>query len=292
MKKIYFLLIIFTSVCSNKIIAQTNFSTRVVADNLFIPWEIVYGPDDHIWFTQKNGYVCRLNPNTGTIDTLLLESQNVIRGEGGMLGLAVHPTFISDPYVFVAYQYEDGGDYKERVVKYTYANNTLINPQILIDDIEGGNIHNGCRLEIVADKLFITTGDAGNTALAQNVASLNGKVLRINLDGSIPTDNPMAGSAVWSWGHRNAQGLAFHNGIMYSSEHGPNNDDEVNIISMGRNYGWPNVQGFCNTPTERLQRGRTALRLDTYDCGVGYGLLQPPYVSCLCQYFIDDHLEG
>jgi len=250
MNKIYFILVILLFSYTGKLAAQSSFATRVIADNLFIPWEIVYGPDDHIWFTQKNGYVCRLNPNTGTIDTLLLESQNVIRGEGGMLGLAVHPTFISDPYVFVAYQYEDGGDYKERVVKYTYANNTLINPQILIDDIEGGNIHNGCRLEIVADKLFITTGDAGNTALAQNVASLNGKVLRINLDGSIPTDNPMAGSAVWSWGHRNAQGLAFHNGIMYSSEHGPNNDDEVNIISMGRNYGWPNVQGFCNTPTE------------------------------------------
>ncbi len=86
--------------------------------------------------------------------------------------------------------------------------------------------------------------------LAQNLASMNGKVLRINLDGSIPADNPFPGSPVWSWGHRNAQGLVFRNNVLYSSEHGPNNDDEVNLIYKKRNYGWPNVQGFCDLPGE------------------------------------------
>jgi aldose sugar dehydrogenase len=234
----------------NTVYAQLDFSARVVKDSLFIPWEIIYGPDDHIWFTQKNGYVCRLEPQTGLLDTIYYEPQTVVNGEGGMLGMALHPDFANEPYVFIAYQYESGGDYLERIVRFTYNGGTLINPQILLDNITGANIHNGCRLTINGDKLFITTGDAANTALAQNVNTVNGKVLRINLDGSIPADNPIAGNPVWSWGHRNAQGLVFHNGILYSSEHGPNSDDEINIILKGRNYGWPNVQGFCNTPSE------------------------------------------
>jgi glucose/arabinose dehydrogenase len=249
MKKILFfaLLVFFTSYTAR---AQFNFSARVVKDSLFIPWEIIYGPDDHIWFTQKNGYVCRLEPQTGLLDTVYYEPQTVINNEGGMLGMVLHPDFANDPYVFIAYEYESGGDYLERIVRYTYNAGTLINPQILLDNITGASIHNGCRLAIEGDKLFISTGDASNTTLPQNVNVINGKILRINLDGSIPTDNPIAGSPVWSWGHRNAQGLVFHNGILYSSEHGPNNDDEINIILKGRNYGWPNVQGFCNTPIE------------------------------------------
>jgi glucose/arabinose dehydrogenase len=98
---------------------------------------------------------------------------------------------------------------------------------------------------IANDKLFITTGDAANTSLSQNNSSPNGKVLRISLNGSIPADNPIAGNPLWSSGHRNAQGLVYANNILYSSEHGPDTDDEINIIEKGRNYGWPNVRGFC-----------------------------------------------
>lgn len=231
-------------------LAQLSFTQRVVKDNLFIPWELIYGPDDHLWFTQKDGYVCRLDPVSGELDTVYHEAQSVVIGEGGMLGMALHPNFGTDPYVFIAYEYNDGSLYKERVVKYRFTGGVLQTPQTLIEDIQGATIHNGCRLAIVGDKLFISTGDAANTALAQNVTSLNGKILRINLDGSIPVDNPIPGNAVWSWGHRNAQGLTEHNGILYSSEHGPNNDDELNIIKKGRNYGWPNVQGFCDQPGE------------------------------------------
>lgn len=230
--------------------AQPSFALRVVKDNLFIPWEIIYGPDNHIWFTQKNGYVCRLDPENGQLDTIYHEPQTVIRNEGGMLGMVLHPDFANDPYVFIAYEYESGGNYIERVVRYTYANGILQSPMTLIDNIAGNNIHNGCRLAIEGDKLFITTGDAGNTAFSGNITSLNGKVLRINLDGTIPADNPVPDNPVWSLGHRNAQGLVFHNGILYSSEHGPNNDDEVNIILKGRHYGWPFVAGFCDLPAE------------------------------------------
>lgn len=229
--------------------SYAQLTTRVVRDSLFIPWELVYGPDDHIWFTQKNGYICRLEPQSGKIDTLYHEANTVINGEGGMLGMALHPNFSTDPYVYVAYEYNQSG-YKERIVRYTYSGNSLSSPQILLDNITGAGIHNGCRLLIVGDKLFISTGDASNSATAQNIQTLNGKTLRINLDGTIPVDNPFPGSPLWSWGHRNAQGMVYANNKLYQSEHGPGSDDEINIVMKGKNYGWPTVTGFCNTPTE------------------------------------------
>lgn len=228
---------------------KAQLTARVVKDSLFIPWELVYGPDNHIWFTQKNGYICRLDPATSQTDTLYHETNTVIQSEGGMLGMALDPNFSTSPYVYVAYNYSSGG-YKERVVKYTYANGVLQNPQILLDNINAANIHNGCRLLIMNGKLFITAGDAGTQSVAQNVSAVNGKILRINLDGSIPSDNPIAGSPVWSWGHRNAQGLVNVNGKLFSSEHGDVSDDEINVIEKGRNYGWPAVKGFCDQGAE------------------------------------------
>lgn len=231
--------------------ASAQFTTRVVADSLFIPWELIYGPDGHIWFTQKNGYICRMQPTSGHIDTLYHETNTFIKSEGGMLGMALHPNFSTAPYVYVAYNYNQG-TYKERVVRYTYNGSTLGSPLVLLDDIPAANFHNGCRMIIVNNQLYLTTGDATVTSNAQNLSSINGKVLRINLDGSIPADNPITGNPIWSWGHRNPQGLMYANGILYSSEHGPSNDDEVNIIHKGRNYGWPNVEGYCNTPNEQI----------------------------------------
>jgi len=245
MKRNSLLLLIMLCSC----MASAQMTTRVVRDSLFIPWELVYGADDHIWFTQKNGYICRLNPGSGHIDTLLHETNTVVNNEGGMLGMALHPSFATNPYVYVAYEYNQSG-YKERIVRYTYGSNTLSAPMILLDNITGASIHNGCRLAIVGDKLFITTGDAAATANSQNIQSLNGKTLRINLDGSIPADNPFPNNPVWSWGHRNAQGMVYANGRLYQSEHGPSSDDEINVVQKARNYGWPTVTGYCNTPTE------------------------------------------
>lgn len=245
-RTLYILLIIINLCCQQ---ARAQMTTRVVADNLFIPWEMVYAPDDHIWFTQKNGYICRVEPVTGQVDTLYYESNTSISGEGGMLGMALHPNFPADPYVYVAYNYSQGG-YKERIVRYTYSGSQLGSPMTLLEDIVGTNIHNGCRLVIVNNQLYITTGDAAAAANSQNLSSINGKTLRINLDGTIPSDNPIPGSPVWSWGHRNAQGLVYANSRFYSSEHGAGTDDEINILEKGRNYGWPNVQGFCDKPDE------------------------------------------
>lgn len=230
--------------------SQLSYTKRVIADSLFIPWEIIYGPDNNIWFTQKNGYICRLDLTTEEVDTLYHETNSAIQGEGGMLGLAIHPGFPAQPYLYTAYEYWEDDAYKERIVRYTYTSDSLAAPMILLEGIRGGAIHNGCRLLIKGEQLLITTGDAGDSDLPQDMSSLNGKVLRINLDGSIPADNPDPSNPVWSTGHRNAQGLVFHDGHLYSSEHGPDSDDEINLITKGANYGWPQVRGFCNEPDE------------------------------------------
>ncbi|MBL7746057.1 MAG: PQQ-dependent sugar dehydrogenase [Chitinophagaceae bacterium] len=223
----------------------------VIADGLNYPWEILWGPDNFIWVTERSGRISRLNPSTGTVTPIHTVTETVSNGEGGMLGMALHPNFSSTPHVFVAYNYNAGG-YKEKIVRFTYNGTTLTNPVTIIDNISAASIHNGCRLVITPDlKLFITTGDAANQSLPQNNSAVNGKVLRLNLDGSIPADNPIAGNPMWSLGHRNAQGLVFANNKLYASEHGPDSDDEINIIEKGRNYGWPTVKGFCNESGEQ-----------------------------------------
>lgn len=228
-----------------------SLTDKVLTGNLRIPWEILWGPDNQIWMTERSGGISRVNPSTGAVTPLLTISDVAEQGEGGLLGMALHPDFNSSPQVFVAYNYNNGG-YKEKIVRYNYNNGSLSNAVTILDNIAGANNHNGCRLVFGPDKkLYISTGDASNTSSAQNTNAVNGKILRIETDGSIPNDNPIAGSPIWSIGHRNPQGLVWHNNILYSSEHGPNNDDEVNIIQKGRNYGWPDVQGFCNTSAEQ-----------------------------------------
>ncbi|MCW3120582.1 MAG: Quinoprotein glucose dehydrogenase, partial [Flavipsychrobacter sp.] len=228
-------------------------STRVLKDSLFIPWEILYGPDNHIWLTQKNGYICRMDTAGKHVDTLYHEPKTVTIKESGMLGMVLHPDFAATPYVYVAWEYLDSPLFiHERIWRYTYsaAANSLSDPVIILDSIHGYIFHNGCRLAIVEGKLFISAGDAEDFVSPQCTDSINGKILRINLDGSIPADNPIPGNPAWTWGHRNPQGLVYANGMLYSSEHGPTSDDELNLIMKGRNYGWPNVIGYCDNPSE------------------------------------------
>ncbi|MBA3675021.1 MAG: PQQ-dependent sugar dehydrogenase [Chitinophagaceae bacterium] len=226
--------------------------TTVITSALNQPWDLVWGPDGKLWMTERGGKVSRVDTGTGSVTLVSAISDVQSMGEGGLLGMVLHPNFSATPHVFVAYNYDNAGTYREKIVRFTYNGSALVSPVILLDNINASGIHNGCRLLISADlKLFITTGDAANQPSAQNLSSLNGKVLRINLDGTIPADNPNPASPVWSSGHRNAQGLVFANGKLYASEHGPNTDDEVNIIQKGRNYGWPNVNGFCNEPAEQ-----------------------------------------
>lgn len=249
------LVLILSSACNKTEappVTDAEIDINVLAEKLSYPWELVWGPDDKLWMTEKGGRISRVDPTSGAIDTVFTIPDVVARGEGGLLGMALHPDFTSTPQVFVVYDYNNGANYNEKVVRYNYVNGTLASPLVILDNINASGIHNGSRLLFTSDKkLLITTGDASNSAIAQNQSALNGKILRINTDGSIPADNPDPTSPVWTWGHRNPQGLVFGNNILYSSEHGPSNDDEINIIEKGRNYGWPNVEGVCNTMGEQ-----------------------------------------
>ncbi|WP_345947999.1 PQQ-dependent sugar dehydrogenase [Mucilaginibacter sp. PAMB04274] len=264
MKPIYalaatLLAVMLTTACSknssNKAqdeqVTDSELTTQVLTQQLSFPWEILWGPDNMLWVTERGGKISRVNPGNGQVSLLLNIADVKSVGEGGLLGMVLHPDFANTPQVFVAYNYDKNGTYTEKIVRYTYNGGSLISSVILLDNIQAANNHNGCRLAISPDaKLFITTGDATVASQAQSLNSLSGKILRINLDGSIPADNPSANSPIWSYGHRNAQGLVFANNRLYSSEHGNTTDDEVNIIQKGRNFGWPNVEGYCSTGNE------------------------------------------
>ena len=241
----------FTSVS-----AQTKLSTRLVAQSLNIPWEMRYGKDGDLWITERPGMVSRINITTGEKKVLLIISDTRAVGESGLLGFDFHPDFPIVPYVYFAYTYLNGNQVVEKLVRYSYQqeNDTLTDSFILLDGIRGANIHNGARVVFGPDgKIYMSTGDAAAPALSLDMNSLNGKILRINEDGSIPNDNPFPNSYIYSFGHRNPQGLFFApNGTLYSSEHGPNSDDEVNVILAGRHYGWPRVNGFCDDDLEQL----------------------------------------
>jgi len=233
-------------------IGATSIDTISIITSLDTPWEILWGPDNYIWFTERSGKVSRLNPTTGTREILITIAGVHEESESGLLGMTLDRSFPAQPYVYLVYNYLLSGNIRERIVRYTYADNVLKDPMTLLENIIGSVNHNGSRVAIGPDnKLYMTTGDAQNTSNAQDLNSVNGKILRMNLDGSIPSDNPTNNSYVWTFGHRNPQGLVFTpNGKLYSSEHGPDNDDELNLIEKGRNYGWPDVQGFCDGASE------------------------------------------
>lgn len=256
----HFILFI-TSVISLNSIAQSNITigtTTMEADTIYtgldIPWEIVYGPDGYIWTTERKGIVSRIDPIAKTKTVILNIVSSVYQNsESGLLGMVLHPDFANTPEVFMAYTYGTFSNIKEKVVKYTYDGTNLINQVILIDNIIGNTTHNGSRIAILPDNtLLFSTGDAQNQALPQDTDALNGKILRVNLDGTIPADNPFADNPVYSYGHRNVQGILQHpNGKVYLSEHGASTDDEFQIAEMGRNFGWPNVEGFCDLSGEQ-----------------------------------------
>lgn len=227
--------------------------TRVVKTGLQFPWELLWGQDNFLWITERPGRISKIDPLTGNTLFTHTISEVVSNGEGGLLGMVQHPGFTTNGWLYVVYNYNKSGVYTEKVVRFTYQNNELTNAVTILDNIPAANIHNGSRLLITNEaspKLFITTGDAANISLPQRTQSLAGKVLRLQLDGTIPADNPIAGNALWSLGHRNPQGMVLVNGSLYISDHGPNIEDELNIVSRGGNYGWPTVNGPCNEPAE------------------------------------------
>ena len=228
---------------------------RILKSDLNYPWEILWGKDDYIWMTERGGRISKLDPKTGNILFSASVPEVVSNNEGGMLGMVQHPDFLLNGLFYVVYDYMNDGKYQEKMVQMKYSNNSIRTVMTLIDHIPAYAIHNGSRLWITTgtdQRIFMTTGDASVGENAQKLTSLSGKVLRMNLDGSIPSDNPIPGSPIWSYGHRNPQGMVMAKGILYASEHGPDIEDEINIIEKNRNYGWPNVNGPCDRLSEKI----------------------------------------
>jgi glucose/arabinose dehydrogenase len=218
---------------------------EVVARTLEIPWAVDFAPDGRMFVTERPGRIRVIRD--GRLETQPWATLPVRHiGEGGLLGLAVAPDFQRTGFVYVYHTYADNGRLFNRVVRLVDRDGRGQMDRVILDRIPGSGNHNGGRIKFGPDgKLYVTTGDAGQPQLAQQRESLAGKVLRINADGSVPSDNPFPGSPVYTLGHRNPQGLAWHpeTKVLYESEHGPSAHDEINILESGKNYGWPEVTG-------------------------------------------------
>ncbi|MGQ0791940.1 MAG: PQQ-dependent sugar dehydrogenase [Nitrosopumilaceae archaeon] len=233
-----------------------NYNVKVVtvAENLEIPWEIAFAPDGRIFFTERVGNL-RVIEN-GQLNPEPVAILDVGTVEGGLLGLALDPNFEQNHFLYLYYTYVEFPFTYNKVVRFTEKDNSLLDEFILVDKIPGAAIHDGGRLKFGPDKkLYTTTGDAGNSNAAQDLNSLSGKILRINPDGTIPSDNPFADSMIFSYGHRNPQGLDWDpvTGKLVVTEHGPSGErgvahDEVNVVEAGKNYGWPKIIGGEHDP--------------------------------------------
>jgi glucose/arabinose dehydrogenase len=224
-----------------------DFSIAVAATGLDTPWDLAWGPDGMIWISERGGRISRMDASSGVRS--VAGTLSVLQsGEGGLMGIAFHPDFAHQPFVYAMHTYRTIIGARNRLVRMRWNGRALEAPAVLFDGIPGGGIHNGSRIVVGPDKLlYITTGDAGSDRMAQDRNALGGKILRLTLDGKPAPGNPF-GNATWSYGHRNPQGLVFHpaTGVLYETEHGPNDNDEVNIIRRGGNYGWPDVHGYCD----------------------------------------------
>ncbi|MBE3560117.1 MAG: PQQ-dependent sugar dehydrogenase [Ktedonobacteraceae bacterium] len=218
--------------------AVVQVQTTVIASRLTIPWGLAFLPDGRALISERTGNLLLMDATGKTSVVQKLPQRGF--GEGGLLGIAISPTYAQDKLIY-AY-FSSGAD--NRVVRFQIGQT----PRVILSGIPVAGNHNGGRIAFGPDgKLYIGTGDAANPPNSQNLQSLGGKILRINPDGSIPADNPFPGSPVYSYGHRNVQGLAWDaNGQLYATEFGQNRFDEVNKILPGKNYGWPLVEGMGN----------------------------------------------
>lgn len=237
---------------SDRASAQVQVTREIVASGLAWPVSFAFAPDGRILYNERYTGRIRAFANDQVAPGEIANVSVVTNGEQGLLGLALDPDFSTSPWVYVYHTHFDSGlgRVANRVLRISAGNPSLA-PEVLLDPIPAGARHNGGILGFARDgTLFITTGDATVSTNSQDNASLAGKILRINRDGTIPADNPIPGSPVYSLGHRNVFGLDFHpvTGQPYVSENGPTSDDEVNLIEPGRNYGWPLVTGDANDP--------------------------------------------
>ena len=221
-------------------------STNVVAENLEIPWEIVFLENGDMLVTERPGTLVRIERNGDETQKYEIEGVEH-RGEGGLLGMAKHPNFEQNNllYLYMTTETEDG--LTNRVVRYNFENNQLSNPETVIEELPGAQYHDGGRIAFGPDNnLYITAGDATNENWAQQTDILAGKILRLSANGSAVAENPF-GNEAYSYGHRNPQGIAWVDGQLWVTEHGRSGFrsgmDELNSIEPGGNYGWPVIEG-------------------------------------------------
>ncbi|HEY1037022.1 MAG TPA: PQQ-dependent sugar dehydrogenase [Candidatus Paceibacterota bacterium] len=220
----------------------------VLAKNLYVPWAVAFLLDGSMLVTERSGTLKLIKGES--VESIKIPGV-VERGEGGLLDVIVHPDFAQNKFIYLYFTTSDSGQTVNKVVRYTFGGADLGSfkeDKVILGNIPGGTNHNGGRAAFGPDgMLYVLTGDAGRSELAQDRASLAGKILRINYDGSIPSDNPF-GTAVYSYGHRNPQGLAWDDkGRLWQTDHGrsglQSGFDELNLIEKGGNYGWPVIQG-------------------------------------------------
>jgi glucose/arabinose dehydrogenase len=219
---------------------------NINANKLFIPWTI-NKDGSTFYLSQRDGTIVAIDGEFGLVDVQAVELEEEIfqKGEAGFLGFTLAPDFEASKRAFAYYTYDKDGEITNRIVTLLLEGSTWKEENVVLDNIPGGEKDTGGRIAIGPDeKLYATTGDVGKNDLAQDLDSLAGKILRMELNGDIPTDNPFDDSYVFSYGHRNSQGIAWdEQGNMYNSEHGEDGHDEINVIKAGKNYGWPVIQG-------------------------------------------------
>ena len=228
-----------------------NVAVTVWTGDLEIPWSLVFLPDGRALVSERPGRIRLLKDGKLTEKSYAVIAVAAV-GEGGLMGLALHPDFPAKPFIYAMHTYRRGEELYNRVIRLKDGGDEGVFDKVIIDGIPGGRLHDGGRLAFGPDgMLYITTGETFHAALAQDVTSLGGKILRITPEGAVPAHNPFKGSPVYCYGNRNPQGLAWHpkTGKLFESEHGPSGEyghfahDEINLIGKGGNYGWPEVIG-------------------------------------------------
>ena len=211
----------------------------VVAEHLDTPWSIVFYNDIPLVSSRDTGQIFEVTEN-GSVRSIGKVEDATHRGEGGLLGLAV-----KDSYLYAYYTTTMDNRVSRFALSGERGSLSIDQPETVVDELPAAGVHNGGRIAFGPDgMLYVTVGDAGDTSSAQDKARLGGKILRMTPEGEVPTDNPFQDSLVYSYGHRNPQGIAWgSDGTMYATEFGQNTWDELNIIRPGANYGWPNVEG-------------------------------------------------
>ncbi len=228
---------------------QSLGTPELIASGLEVPWSIAFTSPTRMLVAERPGRIREVVGGQLNPTPLLTIAQVSSTDEEGLMGLAIDPQYAQNKYVYISYAYPQDGGLFVRVARLIDQGTSLVEDTVLLDRVPAAQFHAGSRVKIGPDsKLYVTTGDALTKEDAQDATSLAGKILRLNLDGSVPADNPIAGSYVYSYGHRNPQGLAWLSaGELLSTEHGPSvfdgpaGGDEINHIVGGANYGWPVV---------------------------------------------------